>query len=392
MANQIFDTFTREDDRSLSDVDSLFDFFNRCSWPMIENVRCLFEEYLNRYPTVEKHEIITRLRSNDDTLFNSASFELLLHEVLLRNGCTLTPHPQLPNGSPKKPDFLVQTPEGEEFYLEARLIKDLRETSQEALNRKNEVLDYLNQKPHKNYRIWLDEDGEPNGQPSSRKIKNKIHEWLDNLDADEILRVFQTTIEELPILEFNVDGWNFKIRPIPLEKKKRGSARTFIGSKGTGLFKLGVTEALREGIKKKSSRYGDLDKPYIIAINAIDVPRIGKFDEECALFGSEKIVLEETENGFEQYNERADDGVFYLKYKPSHTRVSGVWIFRKFTFTDIVKSEYNLYFHPYAKDPLPKSLEIYPHVKVSSANKIIRNSGVAIQEILAVSDSWPDDG
>ncbi|MGL1921662.1 MAG: hypothetical protein OCD03_11620 [Hyphomicrobiales bacterium] len=390
MAENIFDIFDRTDENHLNGIESLYHFYNRCAWQSMENVRQLIQECLNNYPNSEQNELIKRLQSNDDTQFKSACFELLIHQILILDGCTLTPHPELPNGNFKKPDFLVKAPEGDEYYLEARLIKDLRETSEQALNRKNEVLNILNRRPHRDYMIWLDENGEPNSQPSAKNLIKTIHDWLDKQDRGKVLEAYENMSKDIPLLEIELDGWYLKIKPIPVKEKARGNIRSFIGTKGTGVAVLNVANALRKGIRKKSSRYGEFDKPYLIAINAIDVMHIHRIDEMNALFGSEQVNAVETAAGIEHSFGRADDGVFYLKYKPSHTRISGIWIFRKLMAPDIVKTDHTIYFHPFSEKPLPKSLSKYPHVKLDDDGKFISKGGLSLQNIWDLSNNWPN--
>ena len=87
------------------------------------------EDMIDRYleavaaqlPVEERDDIIARLQSENEVNFRSASFEVLLHEGLLRLGFTLTVHPDPETGVAKRPDFLVRAKDGTEFFLEAVL-------------------------------------------------------------------------------------------------------------------------------------------------------------------------------------------------------------------------------------------------------------------------------
>lgn len=108
----LFNTYARTDHQIKRATESEFAFLDRCAWAKVEKVRSLLEQCLNNHPKTEQPELIARLQSGDSRHFTSATFELFLHEYLIRQGIVLPPHPELPNGSPKRPDFLVTCPDG----------------------------------------------------------------------------------------------------------------------------------------------------------------------------------------------------------------------------------------------------------------------------------------
>lgn len=112
---RVFDQIERADDSPKRNSESDFAFYNRSSRAAIAQVRALIEDCVSRYPEKEVYELSTRLRSDNDQSFQSAIFELILHDMLLRQGFTLIPHPKLPNGSSKRPDFLVTDSDGNPF-------------------------------------------------------------------------------------------------------------------------------------------------------------------------------------------------------------------------------------------------------------------------------------
>lgn len=118
---KVFDSVKRKDDSPKRNTESDFIFYNRSARAEIDKIRDFIEGCVKNYPHTEQKEIISRLRSGDDVHFRSACFELFLYKVLRRQGFTLTPHPELSNGSPYRPDFLVSDTEGRCFYLEAVL-------------------------------------------------------------------------------------------------------------------------------------------------------------------------------------------------------------------------------------------------------------------------------
>lgn len=97
--------------------ESNYSFLDRSSWEESKKIRDFLNASIKNYPDSEIEELISRVKSGDDRHFNSAIFELILHQALRSLGCKLEHHPQLSNGSKSRPDFLVESPHGEKFYL-----------------------------------------------------------------------------------------------------------------------------------------------------------------------------------------------------------------------------------------------------------------------------------
>lgn len=112
---RVFDSAKRTDESPKRNTESDFIFYNRSARLEIARIRDVIEGCAKNYPQEEIKELISRFRSGNDVHFRSASFELFLHEVLIRQGFTLTPHPELSNGSPYRPDFLVSDTDGNFF-------------------------------------------------------------------------------------------------------------------------------------------------------------------------------------------------------------------------------------------------------------------------------------
>jgi hypothetical protein len=94
-----------------------YDFLNRSADPFIDDIRQLMAEWLSHVSSEHADELRRRLQSKDDEQFESAFWELYLHEACLRSGYGLTIHPEVA-GTSRHPDFLVEG-DGARFYLEA---------------------------------------------------------------------------------------------------------------------------------------------------------------------------------------------------------------------------------------------------------------------------------
>jgi len=123
----IFNDRQRTDTSPMRNAETNFGFLDRSARPEMATVRSFLERCLSGYPSEETPELVSRIRSGDDGQFDSASFEIILYAGLTKLGYTLTPHPPLSNGCTSRPDFLVRTPEGQLFYLEAVLATEKTE-------------------------------------------------------------------------------------------------------------------------------------------------------------------------------------------------------------------------------------------------------------------------
>lgn len=257
----IFDVCERDDASPKKNQESDFEFLNRSARPEMSRVRDFIESITGSYSLAESKEIIARIKSGDDAHFKSAIFELVLHEALVRLGCTLTPHPELENGSKSKP---VSTGGG------------------------------------------------------------------------------------------IVDDWT----------------------------------PIRNAVKYKGSKYGELNKPLLVAVN-LDSFHLDRIDEMQALFGQEQFVFSvgQSEEGFRF--ERAPNGAWYGKSGPQYTRVSGLWIFNDLSAYSIGVRRSTIYFNPWAAFSLPEILKYFPYASVEG-EKMEWVEGARLSTLFGLKDGWPE--
>lgn len=385
----IFDDSERTDPSPKAAIESEFHFFNRSSRVEFQRVRDLISGLVRQYPNEEIYEIVARIRSGDDTAFRSSVFELVLHETLHRRGFRLTVHPELPNGRQTRPDFLVEAPNGESFYLEATLASEAGYVDRPSRARIEQFLDVLNKQPHKNFMLDVQNEGYPTSQPGSKQLLRGLHRWLDSLDPDMIAALIaERRFEEMPLMPWEHSGWEVIFRPIPLSAAKRGRSRRLIGMYDAGGGVVDHWNPLRKAIRKKGERYGELDKPLLIAVN-LDSGFLDRIDERQALFGQEEFVFRVGDPNAELRFRRKQNGAWIGQNGPEYTRVSGAWIFNDIQASAIVGKRNTIYFNPWASHALTDSLKIFPHVLVQD-NKFEELGGEAIATILELDDNWPE--
>ncbi|MDC5611720.1 hypothetical protein OIN81_17870 [Acinetobacter baumannii] len=384
----LFRNFIRTDHNVIQANESEFTFLERCAWPKVENIRLLLQECFKNYPDTEKDDIIARLKSGDSRHFASSTFELFLHEYLFRQGCVLLPHPELPNGSLKRPDFLVSLPDGQQFYLEAVCAtEDIgKNDSTEAL--KDWALEYVNSRPHQNFVLSIDSFGESITQPSGKKLYGVIKSWLDSLDPEIVLAECNINgYSSLPEINWSHEGWEITIQAIPLEAEYRGTHDQLIGIRGHGATWIDSWTPIRKAIQKKTDRYGQLDLPLVVAVNVRSF-RLQLTDEMQALFGGEKLTFNLGDLNSPNFCKHTD-GAWLGPTGPRGRKCSGAWLFENISPYNLANVKHSLYVNPWAYKPLPNSAFIMPnrHVYESGVKLIV---GSSFKEIFNLSPNWPE--
>ena len=387
--SRVFDLVQRSDATPMRSNESDFEFYNRSSRPEFARVRALMEEFAAHYPKDEVGELIARIRSGDNRHFLSATFELTLHETLLRSGFELSVHPTLPNGNRSKPDFLVKDEYGEEFYLEAVLASENNQADPAAEARKGLVYDYLNANPHQYFMVAVDDEGFPTSQPSGKKITKAVHRWLDSLELEGIqAQIDEGDLFSIPPFEWHHEDWVLQLRPIPLKLERRGKSTRLIGIGAGGGGIVDAWSPIRNAIKMKGSKYGELDKPLLVAVN-LNAFNLEDIDEMQALYGQEQYVYKIGNVDSEHRMERAPNGAWYGKGGPQHTRVSGAWIFNDLRPSSMAVRRQTIYFNPWAKHPLTNKLCCFPHA-IPEGNKMCWNDGISLSTIFHLNEGWPE--
>lgn len=385
----LFRTYNRIDNQIIRSNESDFAFLDRCAWPKAERIRSLLEQCFYNYPNTEKDEVVARLKSSDSRHFTSVTFELLVHEYLIRQGFSLTPHPSLSNGSLKHPDILVSTPDGQQFYLEAICISenDGKNDSTEAL--KDSTLDYLNSRPHPNFFLSLSCSGEPTTQPSGKKLYSIIKTWLDSLNPDIVLAESKKNgYSSFPQISWAHEEWEVTIEAIPLEIKHRGTHEQLIGIRSYGATWINGWMPIRDAVQKKASRYGQLDLPLIVAVN-VNSPRLNPIDEVQALFGEEKIILDSSNRENFSFS-RVSNGAWLGPAGPRGKRCSGAWLFGNLSLYNLSNVKHTLYVNPWAYLSLPESALTMSYAKVENS-QITLFDGKTFRAVFNLNENWPNN-
>jgi hypothetical protein len=372
-------------------AEATFSYYNRSGRQAIGRIRDLLEDWFSRYPEPRKPSLRERFRSSDDVAHQSAFFELFLHELLVRLGCKVTVEPPLA-GTAQHPDFLVSSPTGAQFYVEAVLATDESKQAVVAKRRLHQLWDIVNRRLcSPDFLIGAEFETAPPRQPRCRRIIAFLSEHLARLDPDDIRGVWERGgSQALPRWPYEQDGWTISFYPIPKSPETSGeSAFDSLGIWGDKEFHAVEPHvAIREAILGKAKRYGTLDSPYVIAVNALGqwVRMHARRHVMNALCGTEMMVAYPGATSF--VPGRNPDGAWRNRAGPRCERVSAVLVAVGLTCWNLTDADVCLYHHPSATLRYASALCRLPQV-VPTGGRMVYVGGESVGDCLGLAPDWP---
>jgi hypothetical protein len=353
-----------------------YSFLNRSARMTVQRIRETLETWFSHYPKEHQPEFQVRYKSKINYENQAAFFELFLHELLLRLGCSVQLHPKIPIYT-KTPDFLVSAPDNSKFFLEAALVTGEPRNKASAKAIEQSFYDALNQIDSPNFFIGVTIRGEPHTQPPVKHIKAFLEQELAQLDPDNT----DTTTLHWP---FDFEGWHLDFSPIPKkpEARKKPSGRP-IGFHQSEMVFVNSHEAIKKVLKDKAGRYGNLGLPYLIAVNVTD-PYADYEEIILALYGSIRWM-----DTTDQNLEDASNGLWRNPKKPRWKRLSGVLASIRLTPWNLFRSQLRLYHNHSPEFPYESVLKRLQQVQVKT-DRLCWINGESLANLLALPEEWPE--
>jgi hypothetical protein len=296
----LFDDIPRSDLDIPDQHETAFAYLNRSGRPVAARVRQSMEGWLSRYPAHDRDALISRLRSSIDDQHLGAFFELFIHELLLVRGHRIIEvEPKLQH-TPRSPDFLVQVKGGGRLYLECVLATGRSQADVSAQARLNQALSAIDRTLPPRHFLDLSVRGVPAAPISIRSMTHALKAWIAGLPDDG--SAFTTT----PFIHAE-HGVTISLRAFPRHHPQR--ANRSIGVRLFPARTVTVNGDVFAVIQKKAGRYGKLDLPYVVAVNALD-PFADEDAAVDALLGSRCLVVSQTAAGITYRKDRNPDGIW----------------------------------------------------------------------------------
>jgi hypothetical protein len=362
------------------------DYLNESARPLAARARGLIEELFARYAETHACALRRWLRSIDDIKHRSAFFELLLHELLLREGCTIVAVEPAIAGTNRSPDFLVEAADGNRFYLEATLATGRSEADAAAQRRLDDVLGAIDEVDAPNVLLCVWHGGVPNRPANLGRVRAAVQRWIDGLD-DDAVAAGELNELDVPHLVIEEEGARIRIEAMPRRGRggEDGHAIGVVGAEGVQIVDTHVS--IRGAVEKKASRYGDLGLPYIVAVNAL-----AEFAREThaveGLFGTEAIQVRCIDGEYDCRTVRNPDGAWHNANGPRNTRVSAVLSTEGVTPWSVSRRRARFILNPWARRPL----EVMPmgiDRRWVENGRLRREQGRSLGELLGQPPEWP---
>lgn len=367
-----------------------FRFLDRSARPTAARVREKIEEWASHYPQSGVLEWRGNFRSSDDAQHHGAMFELLLHELLRRLGCTIELHPTLEETS-RRPDFLVHGDKGHEFLLEATVCMDHPDSAAES--RLSDLRDSLDRIRTTHIMFDLRYDGMPEEPVPGGRIRREIETDLSGHDV-EVLRDLAENGEwdRLPSWEFTFPGITLHLTAFPTRiPRESPTTSRAVGITMGGAQIAHTDENIRDAVLRKASRYGKPSLPYVVAVNVLGDFPPESIDIFNALFGKEALEVGITIDGIQHERDvRQPDGVWYGRGGLQNRRVSGVLIGSGVGPWNLGESGLQLVTNPHAYHTYECELTSLDRwVTEDDGAHYTRVRGLSLPEVFEIPQGWP---
>jgi hypothetical protein len=310
---KVFDDIDRTDITYKQHDESTYDFYNRSALPGTEIVRSRIEEYASLLSEAEQNGLISVLKSN----WRATYFELFLAKRFHDMGYQIATHPELAHTS-KRPDFLL-TGNGPELYAEARVATDMTDDERKEQRIIDKVIASINTHV-KSKEVFLN--------VWQVKVLSKQNKSLKSLytELDKYIKANKDEVRNTSPLvrannRFRYDNGSIRVICSLMSKTVHAdddpNDRVIGMQTQPGAF-VNPAAALERSIKSKASRYGKLNKPYVVCIQIGSGYGASDGELDDLLFGRGITHLNTGKSW------REHDGMFGSATNPKMTRVSGV--------------------------------------------------------------------
>jgi hypothetical protein len=288
--------------------------------------------------------------------------------MLLLTGHQVIAHPALPD-TPRRPDFRAVDGDSLSTIFECVVATEMPVPARAQEARLNALLESLNKVETSDYFLTIDTQGAPDTPVPGGRWRTQVQIWIDSLIYADVLAIaVEGKTAQLPTISFEHDGLKLTVQALPKKPSARGKA----GARPIGLQSgeaCWVTSRLniRDAIKGKASRYGELSCPYIVVINCIGA--FADRDEiKLSCFGS--------------------DGLWPSSSNAAHTRVSAVLAFEQLLPWSVPRADAWLMHNPNATHPYTGPLTALPQTTIKGSDTRFVD-GLHPRAIFGLSESWP---
>jgi hypothetical protein len=310
----LFSARERTDDRPRAHGEPSYAFLDRAAGARWQRVRETLDAWYARLPEPARRDLRNRFALTTELDHLGAFWELWVHEAHRRLGFDVTVHVGTDAGE-RRQDFLVARAGAERFWLEATVVGGDSPLSFTERKLDEALCDLIETVQAPRFSLGLEVVRYGACTPGRRRVVPRIERWLRELDPDA-LRARQAAGAPAPTRSIEFDGWRIELEAIADAGEAESGARRRLLARRAAACSAGAVNdirPLRRKIKKKAARYGQPDRPYLLAVLALG-EHVGERDVEHALLGIP--------------GRPQDHAVWHGPAGPCNTRLSGVLVAR----------------------------------------------------------------
>jgi hypothetical protein len=396
----LFDDFERTYTEYSAPQESNFAFLNRSAMPKFVRTRKLLERWFHEYPAAHQTALGTSFRSDRDSQHWGAFFEIYCHALLWHQGFTSSVQEVVDPAVNRPIDFLVQKDGISLFYLEATVAAD---SSQVLANQRKvwEFIDALNVLNEPNFQVGLEIERESSQNLPFNRIRSAIQRWLQTLDPNEVTEQIKgKAYEKHPQWIWDRDGWRIIFFAIPRPQEDRGMMGQTVLYHFWDARGVEGQNSLKDALEEKADRYGELQLPYMIAVDVLAIDSFGR-DVGEVLFGKEVVLIDTqsekvtlTRSPLLPNRHRSENGLWFARRGLRNRQISAVLLVDELMPWAIAHKTPLLWHNPWAEKPLDSSLwqgpQMLPDMNASPPQMRYRDGKQAF-EFLHLSPDWPND-
>ncbi len=318
---RLFDDIVRTDFGRIGIRETEYDFLNRSAKPEAEEARRRIEELLSRYPEAGMPHLSSRLRS-DNQNFHGALFELVLNRLFLALGCEIDICDLDP--SQTRPDFMVKHA-GKKCYVEA-IVVDPEKGLTGFSHYEEDAFEKLESLSGQGSSASIHTEGILTRFLRKSAITKPFQNIIGKFDPSDGPELDPTHgIDVKPV----VDGkWRLTGRLYAIDSNRFVQIATNVKDDSR------PEKSIEGRLADKAKKYGHVDVPLVVALNArefgFDIQN-GALD---ALFGKATLTLTYDERitppKIGQRTVRKPGGLWQAKSgNPRYTRLMAVVLFKR---------------------------------------------------------------
>ena len=284
-------------------------------------------------------------------------FEDYIGKLFAHSQFKLINQPIIPEG---RSDYLATTPDGQQFYLEATILRPKQFSRRRPAE--DDVCRRLDKMCRVPYLYWF--TATASGELYRHLAKSELHQirrWMETLGT-EVLKQRKMRFEfesgRPPLNEANpADVWAIEVVARPRSIAKRGIPDTLLAGFGRS-GALDSVSPLIEKARGKTKQHRGVKLPVVLAINDLADFPVDQIDISVALFGWEQNA----ESGVSRITPpKGYMGQRSVWGRRENSTISGILFFQRLGQGRAEDAQVCLYENPWARFPIPQYLkELFP--------------------------------